>query len=261
MGLWMRQVICSFSQRRVVTIRQIDDGTIAGQFSLVDWQQLDAIAAGVEQLLRDLGLVDAGCVEVGQVLRGVPGTSAMVPTDVIWGDAAISGETSLMIDSALEKFAEALKPRAPVGQGDLYPVAEPLADFTEDRLQEIDRAGAECARALGKSIRHSVTLENADEKVVAIAQGPLRPPASGAVGDESTCEVQAIVDALGFRDFSVRLFTEDGERIDGHYESHDDFGTLAGLLQVRHTQAFEIVTRTDDKGKLRTVVRLPSCGR
>lgn len=65
MGLWMRQVICSFSQRRVVTIRQIDDGTIAGQFSLVDWQQLDAIAAGVEQLLRDLGLVDAGCVEVG----------------------------------------------------------------------------------------------------------------------------------------------------------------------------------------------------
>jgi len=166
-----------------------------------------------------------------------------------------------MIDSALEKFAEALKPRAPVGQGDLYPVAEPLADFTEDRLQEIDRAGAECARALGKSIRHSVTLENADEKVVAIAQGPLRPPASGAVGDESTREVQAIVDALGFRDFSVRLFTEDGERIDGHYESHDDFGTLAGLLQVRHTQAFEIVTRTDDKGKLRTVVRLPSCGR
>lgn len=91
MGLWMRQVICSFSQRRVVTIRQIDDGTIAGQFSLVDWQQLDAIAAGVEQLLRDLGLVDAGCVEVGQVLRGVPGTSAMFQSVVIWGVAAISG--------------------------------------------------------------------------------------------------------------------------------------------------------------------------
>ena len=85
----MQHVICSFSQRRVVTIRHIDEGTIAGEFSLVNWQQLDVIAAEVMQLLSELGLVDAGCVEVGQTLRRVPGSKAMVPAVVIWGNAAI----------------------------------------------------------------------------------------------------------------------------------------------------------------------------
>jgi hypothetical protein len=255
----MQHVICSFSQRRVATIRHIDEGTIAGEFSLVNWQQLDAIAAAVMQLLSDLGLVDAGCVEVSQMLRRESGTKAMVPTVVIWGNAAISAEIPRMVDFVLEKFAEALKPMAPAGQGDLYPGAEPPADLTVDQFQAIDRAGEECAKLLGKSIRHSVALENADDEIVAVAEGALRPPASQLVGNAHQHHVKAILDSLGFSDFSIKLITDDGTRIDGNYASHEDFDMLVQVMRTRRLHVFEIVTRPDDKGRLKTVISLSSC--
>lgn len=93
---------------------------------------------------------------------------------------------------------------------------------------------------------------------MAVAEGALRPPASMLVGKDSTRHVRAIVDLLGFGDFSVRLITDDGDGIDGHYESHEDFAALAEQLQNRETHSFEVVTRIDDRGKSRNVVRLSS---
>lgn len=248
----MRKKICALSQKSAIAIRQIDSDMIAGNFSTVDWVQLSAIATDLERLMFSLGMIAPGESEIVQVLQCVPGITDMIPAVVIYaeqgGDLAVFCEVGVV----LEKFAAALK--TPTDLSGSRPELPFTNALTQEQLQVIDAAAAECARVLGRSVKHPIRFEAADGAVRAEAEGRLRTPVSHLVAEIAPRAVRAIIDQLGYTNFSVQLIADSGDRIDGNYENHDEFGFLADLLRSRRQHEFCIISRSDDRGKIRHIV-------
>lgn len=255
----MGYVVCTLSQQTIVAIRRIDHDAIAGNFSMVDWQQLQLVADSIERMITETRLIDAGRIEIFQALRGVSTSNGIVPSVVLYSEDPIRSEEIDCLDALLISFVRGLLPEKSMEfRDDLYPETMPLIDMTAEQRSCIDRTSSECARSIGKNFKRPILFKNSVDSVVAIAEGKIRAPASQIVGAENVTRVMAVVDQLGYTNFLIRLVADNDSRIEGNYESHEDFMALAEIFHAREECEFEIVERIDDRGRSRNVVRLSS---
>ena len=137
---------------------------------------------------------------------------------------------------------------------DLYDDAPEKIPLTDDEQLAVNQGATRATSAIRAKITHPIAIIDEQTQQIAALTGKTRKHTRAVVGTDRDIYVNAVIDELSYRKFTVKLVCENGDVIDGYYRNRELFSEFANALKSQKAHHFLVKeTFTDDGKTIRSV--------
>ncbi len=248
--------ILIIQQKTAIFARRIDIHTISGNFAGIEWRNLRAITDGVIETIASADIVSEENVDAVETLHLDPTSQTISPSICLYSLVALSSEKK----DAIKKLCRALSARILKSSfrnsetDDLYDDAPEKLILTDTEELAVKQGSTRTAATIGAKIAHPVAILDEQTQQISALAGKTRKHTRAVVGTDRDMYVNAVIDALSYSKFTLRLICENGDVIDGYYGNRELFSDFVNELQSQKTHHFLVKeTLTDDGKTIRSV--------
>lgn len=242
--------ILIIEQQTVIAVTQLDANIISGNFASINWQNLQSIANGIMSTISTAGITDEKTLEAHETLRRDPTSKTISPCVHIYCQRSLNEVEKKTIRS-LCLYQSSCMIQAPLcrtGTDDMFNKLTTI-DLTDHQKEAAENGARAAVAAVGSRLTHPIAIIDSQKSKISELAGKVQKHPKSLVSPTANRIVNAMIDLLSYSQFSLKLITEDGEIVNGNYENHEDFPSLAELLKNRNMHRYALFETIADNGR------------
>lgn len=242
--------ILIIEQQTAIAVTQYDTNIISGDFSSINWQQLQGISISIISTISSAGIIEEEMLEARQTLLRDPTSKTISPCIHIYCPRPLSKTEKNTIRSlCLYQSSHMLQaPSRCTCTDDMFNDRAAI-DLTDYQREAAENGARTAAAAVGAKLTHPIAIIDGQKSKISELAGKVQKHQKSLVTPTANRIVNAIIDLLSYSQFSLKLITEDGEVVTGNYENHEDFPLLAERLKNRDIYRYSLAETIADNGR------------
>lgn len=249
--------ILIIEQQTVIAVTQIDANIISGNFASINWLNLQSISNGIMSTISSAGITDGETLEAHETLRRDPTSNTISPCIHIYCQRSLSElEADTIRSLCLYQSSYMLHaPARRTGTDDMFNNIAAI-DLTELQKEAAENGARAATAGIGSRLTHPISIIDGQKMKISELAGKVQKHTKNLISPTENRIVNAMIDLLGYSQFTLRLITDDGKIITGNYTNHEDFPALAELLRNQKMHPFVLSETIADTGKNMTSISL-----